>query len=77
VTEAEARDLLARYVAVGGLEAWIAARRWKAAPDGWTVIGDLQGFAFRVEVIPAGLRLSASEAGSRPAVWEVPAHGRR
>jgi hypothetical protein len=72
LTEAEARDLLANFEGVGGLENWIADREWKAALGGWTVIGDLQGLAFRVEVAPGGLRLTATEPGIRPAVWEVP-----
>ena len=48
---------------VGGLEAWIAGRRWKTAPGGWAVTGELQGWQFRVDVIPAGLRISASAPG--------------
>jgi hypothetical protein len=72
MTEAEARALLANFEGVGGLENWIAAREWKAAPSGWAVIGELQGLTFRVEVIPTGLRLTATEPGIRPAVWEVP-----
>ena len=73
MTEAEARDLLAHFNGVGGLEALIARRPWKAERVGWTVAGELDGFAFRVEVLAAGLRITASAAGVRPAVWEVPA----
>jgi hypothetical protein len=72
LTEAEAHALLANFEGVGGLENWIAARRWKAELGGWTVLGELQGLTFRVEVIPTGLRLTAAEPGIRPAVWEVP-----
>jgi hypothetical protein len=60
MTEAEARDLLHDCGGFGGLKAWIAGRRWKAAPSGWTVTGELQGWQFRIDVIPAGLRISAS-----------------
>jgi len=42
VTEAQARDLLRRHDGWGGIEAWIAGRRWKTVPDGWTVTGELQ-----------------------------------
>jgi hypothetical protein len=42
-TEAEARQLLRDWPGVGGMEAWIAGRRWKAAPGSWTVTGELQG----------------------------------
>jgi len=51
--EADARVLLHNWPGVGGLEAWIAGRRWKAVPGGWTVVGEMQGWQFRVEVIPA------------------------
>ena len=72
VTEVEARDLLRDCGGFGGLEAWIAGRRWKAAPGGWIVTGELQGWQFRVDVIPAGLRISASALDdSEPAVWVV------
>jgi hypothetical protein len=40
--------------------AWIAGRRWRAVPSGGTVIGELHGWQFRVAVIAAGLRISAS-----------------
>jgi len=43
MTEAEAREFLQRCDGVGGLEAWIAGRRWSTAPGGWTVTGELQG----------------------------------
>jgi hypothetical protein len=54
----------------GDLEAWVAGRRWRAVPGGWTVTGELQGWQFRIDVIPAGLRISASApGGGDPAVW--------
>jgi hypothetical protein len=71
MTEADARALLRDWPGVGGVDAWIAGRRWKAVPGGWTVTGELVGWQFRVEVIPAGLRISASAAGGDPAVWVV------
>jgi hypothetical protein len=56
----------------GGLEAWIAERRRKTAPGGWIATGDLQGSQFRFDVIPAGLRISASApGGGDPAGWVV------
>jgi hypothetical protein len=60
VTEADARVLLHDWPGLGGLEAWIAGRRWKATPGGWVVTGELQGWQFRLDVIPAGLRISVS-----------------
>jgi hypothetical protein len=72
MTEAAARVLLHNWPGVGGLEAWIAGRRWKAVPGGWTVSGELEGWQFRVGVIAGGLRISASApGGSDPAVWVV------
>jgi hypothetical protein len=69
MTEADARVLLRDC---GGLEAWIAGRRWKTAPSGWIVTGELQGWQFRIDVIPAGLRISASApGGGDPAVGVV------
>ena len=41
MTEAEARILLRDWPGVGGLEAWIASRRWKTGPGGWAVTGEL------------------------------------
>jgi hypothetical protein len=41
MTEAEARAALRAFVAVGGLECWIAEQRpWEAIPTGWTVPGN-------------------------------------
>ena len=35
--------------------------------------GELQGWRFRVEVVPGGVRVITSTAGGRePAVWSVP-----
>ena len=68
MTEADARVLLGGCGGVGGLEAWIATRRWRAVPGGWTVTGELQGWQFRIDVIPAGLRISASAQGGDLAV---------
>jgi hypothetical protein len=72
VTEAEARNLLRDCDGQGGLEAWIAARRWKAVPGGWIVAGEFDGWHFRIDVIPGGLRLTAgAPEGGEPAVWIV------
>ena len=53
MTEAEARSLLGVIATGRGLEGWIAARRWKTAPGGWAVTGELEGWQFRVEAIAA------------------------
>jgi hypothetical protein len=63
VTEAEARAALRAFVGIGDVERWIAGRPWQAAPGGWTVPGELQGWRFRLEVAPGG---------GEPAVWFVP-----
>ena len=73
MTEAEARAALRALVGIGGIESWIAARCWKATADGWTVAGELQGWRFRLEVVPGGLRVVASTSGGgEPAGWFVP-----
>jgi hypothetical protein len=42
------------------------------------VAGELQGWRFRVEVVPGGVRVVASTpGGGEPAVWIVPAVPRR
>ena len=48
MTASEARDLLRQHNGWGGIEAWIAGRRWKAAPNGWSVEGELQGWQFQI-----------------------------
>ena len=69
MTEAEARAALAAFDSIGGLERWIAAQRpWQAIPTGWTVPGNLQGWRFRVEPAPGGVRVVASADGAGPAV---------
>jgi hypothetical protein len=63
---------LRTYSRLSELEAWIAAQRWQAAPGGWIVTGELQGWQFRIDVILAGLCVSASApGGGDPAVWVV------
>jgi len=52
VTKSEAHDLLRQHDGWGGIEAWIAGRRWKVAPKGWTVEAELQGWRFQVEPVP-------------------------
>ena len=71
--EAEVRAALRAFVAVGELEAWIAAQRWEAIPDGWRMRGRFQGWHFRVEPVPGGLHVIMSARGGEPAVWFVPA----
>jgi hypothetical protein len=71
MTEGEARDLLQRWPGGGGLEDWIAERRWQATPDGWNVTDELQGRRFKIEVIVKGLRVSAYAAGGTPDVWTI------
>ena len=68
MTEAEARAALRAFVGVGDIEPWIARRRWQAAPGGWTVAGELQGWRFRVEVVPGGVqqRLNRSTRHENP-----------
>lgn len=73
VTEAEARAALRRFDGIGGLEHWVAERPWQAAPGGWTVPEPFQGWRFRVELAPSGVRVSASMGKGEPAVWTVPA----
>jgi hypothetical protein len=76
MTEAEARLLLRDCDGFGGMEAWMAGRRWKAMPGGWDVTGELQGWQFLVELVAGGLRVSASASGGDPAVWVVTAAGK-
>ena len=75
MTEAEARAALRAFVGVGDVEPWIAGRPWKAEPGGWTVAGELQGWRFRLEVVPGGVRVVAAAGGGEPAVWFVPRRG--
>ncbi len=72
MTEAEARVALRAFVGVGDVEPWIADQPWKAEAGGWTVPGELQGWRFRVEPAPGGVRVVASAGGGEPAVWFVP-----
>jgi hypothetical protein len=74
MTEDEARDLLADFDGVGGLEAWIAAQPWLPTPGGWTVALELKDWRFRVLPVEGGLRLTGMPPdGGQPAVWTVPA----
>ena len=73
MTEAEARAALRALVDVGDVEPWIEDQAWKAVAGGWSVAGELQGWRFRLEVMPAGVRVVASTpGGGEPAVWTVP-----
>ena len=73
MTEAEARAALRAFIAVGELERWIADQRWEAVPGGWRVRERFQGWYFRVEPAPGGVRVVASAGRGEPAVWFVPA----
>ena len=78
MTEAEACAALAAFDGVGGLERWMSEQRpWQATPGGWTVAGELDGWRFRLEAVPGGVRVVASApGGGEPAVWFVPAPAR-
>ena len=70
----EARTLLDRFDGLGELESWIARQPWQAAPGGWTVVTELQGWRFRLTQVPEGLQVSArAPGGGAPAVWTVQA----
>jgi hypothetical protein len=72
MTEEEARAALRAFVAVGGIERWIAEQTWRSGPGGgWTVPGDLHGFRFRLLPVAGGVRVTMS--GEEPATWVVPA----
>ena len=73
MTEDQARAALRAFVAVGELERWIAEQPWLAAPGGWVVPEPLQGWRFRVERAPGGVRIRAFMANGEPAAWIVPA----
>jgi hypothetical protein len=72
VTEAEARAALAAFDGPGGLERWIAGQSCLAAPGGWVVPEPLQGWRFRVERAPGGVRIRAFMDNGEPAAWVVP-----
>ena len=72
MTEAEARAALRAFEAVGDVERWIAGRLWQAAPGGWTVDGELQGWRYRLEAVPGGVRVVMCGTGGAPADWVVP-----
>ncbi len=73
MTEAEARAALRVFVAVGDVAPWIAKQPWKAESGGWSVLSELHGLRFHLEVMPGGARVIASAgSGREPAVWTVP-----
>ena len=77
MTEAEARAALRAFVG-GDAEPWIARQPWKAESGGWSVLGELHGLRFHLEVMPGGVRVIASLGGGRePTVWSVPRVPRR
>ena len=67
MTEAEARAALQAFVAVSGLERWIAEQRWEPIPGGWRVRERFGGWRFRVEPSPDGVRVVMSARGGEPA----------
>jgi hypothetical protein len=69
----ESRAALRAFVVVGEVEHWIAEQPWQPATWGWTVMGELHGWRFRVEPDPGGVRVVMSMAGGEPATWIVPA----
>jgi hypothetical protein len=68
MTEAEARDLLRRCDGQGGIEAWIAARRWQAVPGGWAVRSELEGWRFTG---PCGAGLSRLAKSRSPSADRI------
>ena len=71
MTEAEARPALAAFA--GEVEPWIARQAWEATPSGWTVPVPLDGWIFRLEPAPGGVRVIASAGdGREPVAWAVP-----
>ena len=76
MTEPKARRLLRNWPGVGQFEGWLAEQDWQVVPGGWTVMGELPGWQFWIDVIAGGLRITASAPGSVPAVWVVTAASR-
>jgi hypothetical protein len=68
MNKADARVLLRDWSGDDGLEDWTAEQPWQAVPSGWALVGERQGWRFRIDVIPAGLRITASAPGGAPAV---------
>lgn len=72
MTEDEARELLAGWDGIAGVERWIAAQTWRPAGESWEVEPALQGWRFRLVPDPPGLQIIASPgSGAAPAVWTV------
>ena len=65
MTEVEARAALRAFDGVGQVEPWIAEQPWKAESGGWSVLGELHGLRFHLEVMPGGVRVIASLGGGR------------
>jgi hypothetical protein len=71
--EAEARAALRAFGSGSDVEPWIAAQPWKVESGGWSVLGELNGLRFHLEVMAGGVRVIASMGGGRePKVWSVP-----
>ena len=71
VTEAEARAALRAFVAVGGIEQWLAEQWWEPGAGGWR--GRFGSWSFRVEPAPGGVRVVMYGTGGEPTAWVVPA----
>jgi hypothetical protein len=66
-------EALRAFVAAGEVERWIADQRWEAIPGGWRVRERFQGWRFRVEPAPGGVRVVMSARGGATGEWFVPA----
>jgi hypothetical protein len=75
MTEAEARAVLRAYVAVGGIERWLAEQSWEQlAGSGWRVLGQLHDrWRFLLEPVAGGGVRVFMYADEPPATWVVPA----
>jgi hypothetical protein len=76
MTEDEARHLLRAWGGADRLEGWIAEQDWQPAPGGWTVVGTLRGWCFRLETVGSSIRVTAhAPGGGSPAMWVVRPRG--
>ena len=59
MTETQAHAALAGYDSFDRLEPRIAEQPWMAVPGGWSVAGELQGWRYRLDGMPGGVRVIA------------------
>lgn len=72
MTEAETRSVLEARPGIGVFERWMADQPWREIAGGWLVTGILQGWRFRLNLVPGGVQISASCQNPKlPAVWTV------